>query len=60
MKNNILKMRLESLSDRELFLNYRHKEKFYHLLHKQGIDMEDGQLTSIHLHLKKNHYMISL
>ncbi len=44
IKNYALKDRLKLLSNGftgELFLNHNHKERFYHLIQKQGIDIED-------------------
>ncbi len=45
IKNYALKERLKLLSNRfigQLFLNHNHKERFYHLIQKQDIDIEDG------------------
>ena len=45
IKNYSLKDRLKLLSSRftgQLFLNHNHKERFYHLIQKQDIDIEDG------------------
>ncbi len=45
IKNYTLKERLKLLSNRfngQLFLNHNHKERFYRLIHKQDIDIEDG------------------
>jgi len=45
IKNYALKKRLKLLSNRfagELFLNHNHKGRFYHLIQKQDIDIEDG------------------
>ncbi|MSU03403.1 hypothetical protein [Tissierella pigra] len=44
IKNYALKGRLKLLSNSftgELFLNHNHKERFYNIHHKQGIDIED-------------------
>jgi len=48
IKNYALKDRLKLLSNRftgELFLNHSHKERFYHLIQKRDIDIEDGSLS---------------
>lgn len=45
IKNYALKNRLKLLSSRftgELFLNHSHKKRFYHVIQKQDIDIEDG------------------
>jgi len=45
IKNYSLKDRLKLLSSRftgQLFLNHNHKERFYHLIQKQDIDIENG------------------
>lgn len=45
IKNSALKDRLKLLSGRftgQLFINHNHKERFYRLIQKQDIDIEDG------------------